>query len=416
MPTSIDATAQAPVTAGRDAHPGEGLPRRSELPLATRLVVHSSAAFDVCLRTAAASLVAASFAPLIVNPGFSRRERGDLRFYAELAAQRDTARSFPEPPSRPAIRARKAGPLSFRFAEGHVDLLRFDSPFETINPSLRQRYASYTNNAVAWAQHWRHHDAPRPTICVIHGFMGSAYLLNGQFFSLPWFFRAGYDVLLYTLPFHGGRRERWSPYSGYGYFAHGIAVLNEAMAHAVHDFRVFVDHLKGQGVEQVGVTGLSLGGYTAALLAAVEPRLKVVIPNVPVTDMATLFPQWAPAGTLLAAGSRLGVFPADELNRALAFHSPLNYPPVVAKERRLIITGLGDRLAPPGQSELLWEHWDRCQLYWFPGNHVGHLNQSSYLRRMARFMRGLGFAPAAWLASAAAGAAAAAGTQPAQLN
>ena len=32
---------------------------------------------------------------------------------------------------------------------------------------------------------------------------------------------------------------------------------------------------------------------------------------------------------------------------ASAYHSPLNYTPKVAKDRRLIITGLGDRLAPP---------------------------------------------------------------------
>jgi len=264
---------------------------------------------------------------------------------------------------------------------------------------MRKRYAGFKGNEVAHAQHWRHHAGPRPTICVIHGFMGSTYLLNGQFFSLPWFFREGFDVLLFTLPFHGPRRERGSPYSGYGYFAHGMSVLNEAMAHAVHDFRMFVNYLESQGVPQVGVTGLSLGGYTTALLAAVEPRLAVAIPNVPVSDMSSLFSAWTPAGTLLEFGARVGLVPREGLRRSLAFHSPLNYEPVVPKERRLIITGLGDRLAPPSQSELLWEHWDRCKLFWFPGNHIGHINQAAYLRRMARFMRGHGFAPEAWLAA-----------------
>ena len=53
----------------------------------------------------------------------------------------------------------------------------------------------------------------------------------------------------------------------------------------------------------------------------------------------------------------------------------------------LIITGLGDRLAPPEQAELLWEHWDRCAFHWFPGNHILHVSQPDYLRRMTRFMR-----------------------------
>ena len=60
---------------------------------------------------------------------------------------------------------------------------------------------------------------------------------------------------------------------------------------------------------------------------------------------------------------------------------------MVPKDRRLIITGLGDRLAPPAQSEPLWEHWDRCALHWFPGNHILHVSQPDYLRRMTRFMR-----------------------------
>ena len=52
----------------------------------------------------------------------------------------------------------------------------------------------------------------------------------------------------------------------------------------------------------------------------------------------------------------------------------------------LIIAGLGDRLAPPQQAEMLWRHWDRCDFHWFPGNHVLHVSQPDYLRRMTRFL------------------------------
>ncbi len=382
-------------SAGHDADLHEGLPDLSQLPLVTRTLVQTSAAFDIGLRTAVASVIAASLLPQFADPRFGRRERRMLEFYAELAARGDVAASFPAPGPLPRVRRSKAV-LSVRVRNGEVNILRFDSPFEAVNPRMRDRYGRFRPNRVAEAQHWRHFDAPRPTLCVIHGFMSSPYLLNGQFFALPWWFRQGYDVLLYTLPFHGGRRERGF-YSGHGYFAHGVSVLSEAMAQAVHDFRLFVDYLEATGVPQVGVTGISLGGYTTALLAAVEPRLAVAIPNVPVADLATLFPQWVPAGTLFEVARRLGAYPSEHMDGALAYHSPLTYKPVVPFERRLIITGLGDRLAPPEQSELLWEHWDRCRLYWFPGNHIGHVNQSTYLRRMARFMFGNGFAPREWL-------------------
>ena len=100
---------------------------------------------------------------------------------------------------------------------------------------------------------------PHPTLCVIHGFMGSAYLFNGLFFSLPWFYRSGYDILLYTLPFHGRRAEKYSPYSGYGLFANGFAGFAEAMAQAVHDFRSLIDYLEFTGVDRIALTGMSLG-------------------------------------------------------------------------------------------------------------------------------------------------------------
>ena len=252
---------------------------------------------------------------------------------------------------------------------------------------MRDQWRTQVNNATARFQHWRHDDGPRPTLCVIHGFMGSAYLFNGVFFSLPWFYRSGYDVALFTLPFHGRRAEKHSPFSGYGYFANGMSGLAEAMAHAVHDFRSMLDYLESTGVQRFAVTGLSLGGYTSALLAAVEPRLQAVIPNVPVVSVESEMREWFPANLVMRGGQLLGQLGDADISAATAYHSPLNYPPLVPKQQRLIITGLGDRLAPPQQSEQLWRHWDQCALHWFPGNHVLHVSQPTYLRRMTAFLR-----------------------------
>ncbi len=53
----------------------------------------------------------------------------------------------------------------------------------------------------------------------------------------------------------------------------------------------------------------------------------------------------------------------------------------------MVITGLGDRMAPPQHAVMLWEHWDHCKLHWFPGSHVMHVSQIDYLRRMTRFLQ-----------------------------
>lgn len=394
MTVEADFPIPVPDVPGADAGYG-GLPQRSELTLLQRAVVDSSAIADIGLRTAIASLVAASMLPTVASAAVrrseGRRERENLAFYADLAAHHDPALSFPAPASVPTMKSRQANPIAEYIAHGNVHNLSFESTFEPVNPAMRPKWKTLSRNNVAWAQHWRHDDGPRPTLCVIHGFMGSPYLFNGLFFSLPWFYKTGYDVLLYTLPFHGRRAEKYSPFSGYGFFAHGMTGFAEAMAQAVHDFRMVLNWLRHSGVDRTALTGLSLGGYTSALVASVDDRLEAVIPNVPVVTPESAFDDWWPASKLVTLGRNLSGISKEESCAASAFHTPLNYPPLVPKDRRLIITGLGDRLAPPEQAEALWEHWDRCALHWFPGNHVLHVSQPEYLRRTNRFLRPLMF-------------------------
>ncbi len=383
-----------PDVPGADATRG-GLPKRADLTWEQRLVVDSSAIADLGLRTAIASLIGATMLPRValsaLRPTDTRAERAALEFYADLAGARDPEVSFRAPVEPPRVATRPANPVAEWFAHGRVENLRFTSTYQAVNPALRDRRAGYARNNVVHAQHWRHDDGPHPTLCLIHGFMGSAYLFNGLFFSLPWFYRAGYDVLLYTLPFHGRRAERGSPFSGYGYFADGLAGFAEAMAQAVYDFRSVLDHLEYTGVDRIALTGMSLGGYTSALIAAVDDRIQAVIPNVPVVTPDAAFDDWFPANLLVKVGNRLTRTDQELMALASAYHSPLNYAPLVPKDRRLIITGLGDRLAPPEQAERLWEHWDRCAFHWFPGNHVLLVSQPDYLRRMTRFLGGFMF-------------------------
>jgi len=377
-----------PDVPGADVPTGaEGLPPRSALSPRQRVVVEASAISDLALRTAIASVLSATVAPAVIATSVrSGSERDTLRFYAELGAERDPAKSFPARSELPRVSSRPANRLAEWVAHGTVDNISFPSSFRAINPAMRERWSRWGSNNVVHAQHWRHNDGPHPTLCVIHGFMGSSYLANGRFFTLPYYFRSGYDVLMYTLPFHGPRAEKCSPFSGYGYFSSGLSGFAEAMAQAVHDFRSIIDYLRHTGVERIALTGISLGGYTSALVASVEDRLEAVVPNCPVVTPARMFDEWFPANKLMGLGLRLAKISRAELSAALSYHSPLNYRPLVPKDRRMIITGLGDRMAPPGQAQMLWEHWDRCALHWFPGNHVLHVSQLDYLRRMTAFL------------------------------
>jgi pimeloyl-ACP methyl ester carboxylesterase len=227
---------------------------------------------------------------------------------------------------------------------------------------------------------------------MIHGFGAESYWLNEWFMGIRQIYELGCDVLAVTLPFHGPRQNRFSPFSGCGLFAGGLPGINEAFGHAIFDIRCFMNILEEQfGVTQMGVTGVSLGGYTAALLASVEPRLEFCIPIVPVASIPDLALEWEPLGTIVRRVFQHTNHTLEDMRRALAVTSPLTYQPVIDRHRLFVIGGVGDRLAPPKHTRLLWEHWDECRIHWFPGSHLLHLDKQDYMGEVERFMMEIGF-------------------------
>lgn len=155
---------------------------------------------------------------------------------------------------------------------------------------------------------------------------------------------------------------------------------------AICDLRTLLDLLERRGATRIGATGISLGGYVTALLAAVDTRLDFVITNSAVSSIPPLIERWFPAQLGMAALERIKHTPADLIARSAAIHSPLNYPGRVPRERMLIIAGEHDRVAPPDQSLALWEHWRRPEIHWFPGSHVLHFGRDEYMAAVRRTM------------------------------
>jgi pimeloyl-ACP methyl ester carboxylesterase len=363
-----------------------------ELDLRTEAMVEGTAWGDYALRTVASTLVGTLALPLSLQPRQLRKDEKLSQFYKHKADRAEHSKFFIKSDfSKVEVQTSSAGLLGFKPDDGTCQVLSFDSPFQPVNPVMRKFYGKNKNNMRAVAQYWRHSKGPRPTLCVVHGFMADPYWMNRMFFALPWFYKQGYDILLYTLPHHGKRSATLAPFSGHGFFAGGISNLNESFAHAVHDFRIFMDYLESQGVSNIGVTGISLGGYTSALLASVEDRLKFAIPNVPVVSLPDLMLEWFPLNIALKTMLKVTGTSVAEFRHKMAVHCPLTYQPAIDKDRLMIIAGAGDRLAPPKHARLLWDHWDRPRIHWFPGNHLLHLDKGKYLKEMSRFMKEIEF-------------------------
>ena len=360
---------------------------------ADKLRVRATAASDVLIRTVGASLVGGLALPVGFRRSSLEQCLAETDFYLDRARSGDPTRFFQEPPSGVRVRSGRSDlGLRFRPEDGYSETVRFDSPFMPVNPRLHRSYLKHRANRVAHARYWRHADGPRNTIIAVHGFSADLYLLNEWFFALPWFYRMGFDVMLLTLPFHGVRQTRFSPFSGHGYFAGGPSHINEAVAQSVMDARIYIDWLLNvQGAPAVGVTGVSLGGFTSSMLAATEHRLSFAIPNVPVVSFADLVMEWEPIGTAMRAMLKRQGRTILDARKMTAVSCPLSYPSRVPRDRLFIVGGVGDRLAPPKHSSILWEHWGRPPIYWFPGSHLAHLDRGAYLVEVARFLRRIGF-------------------------
>ncbi|MCY1283528.1 hypothetical protein D9M68_389160 [compost metagenome] len=353
----------------------------TELDALHPLKVHGTAAVERVMRTSLSATVAAATLASLSGSGRMQQELEALRFYEPLARAGDAARVFLPPPGDIAIAARELPGQDIRRVQ-----LRFASPFQPLNPAARPQFEAMRRNAFAHAQHWCHGDRPRPTLILMHGFAADPYWLNAKALSLASFYRRGYDILLFTYPFHGRRAERGDWFSGHGLFGRGLVSFNEAPLHAIHDLRVFIDYLRKRGVGQIGVAGISLGGYTAALLAAVDERLDYCIPIVPAVSPIDGFLDWQPTGLLLSRLMRSQGIGVAELRGLFAVHNPLTYKPCLDGRRMLIIGGAGDRVTTPRHLRLLQRHWPGSELHWFPGNHILHLGRSEYLQRMGELM------------------------------
>ena len=349
------------------------------------LKVLTTAAVDQVARTALGSVMALALMRSLGTPRARAIERERLRFYAPLA-DADADAVYIAPPAVP-VRTRKSSGWGLGFGEAVCERLSFDSPFEPLNPALREDYARNERNRRATALYIRRPmGKPRPTLIFVHGYLLDDPRVNSRAFCLPWLFRMGYDVLLPSLPFHGPRAERLHPYSGYGFFGGGLARTNESMLQGVSDLRVWTQALLNRGAPQVGISGLSLGGYMTAMLSTVESRLAFAIPNSPVVAAADMAMEWQPLGTLMRRSVLTDDWTFSELRQSMALHSPLSRPPRLDAGRLMVIGGAGDRFTSPRFVSLLHQHWAGSDVHWFPGNHLLHLQQGRYLRLMKKFM------------------------------
>jgi pimeloyl-ACP methyl ester carboxylesterase len=269
-------------------------------------------------------------------------------------------------------------------ARGHrvVDLA-WPSEEPTYVPELAERYGRYRENRVAAARLFLAAE-PRPVAVLIHGYLGGAYSFEQRVWPLEWLDRIGLDVALFVLPFHGVRgdpnRAGAPPFP-----SSDPRFTNEGFRQAMHDLVDLHRWLRKRGHSAVGVMGMSLGGYTAALAATLDRELAFAVPIIPLASMADFARDQGRLGSS-ARESEAQHRALDEVHRVV---SPLARPPVIERERMLVIGARADRITPVEHARRLAHHFGAPIEAWH-GGHLLQLGRADKFRRIGRLLDDLG--------------------------
>ena len=252
------------------------------------------------------------------------------------------------------------------------DHLRFSSDYEPYDEEPgRDRWLGYLENRTAHAWVLKHRGKEdRPWMLTIHGYgMGHPSTDLTGIRANYLHKELGLNVLCYVMPLHGprGKGDR-----GAELFRGGVTNLIHAEAQAMWDLRRLLHWIRSScGATKIGVHGLSLGGYTAALLTGLVPDIDCAIAGIPAADFIDLFrrhmpPDYGPIP------KRLTQFWHDA-REVLKVVSPLVLKPLLPRHRRYIFAGVVDRLVPPEVALQLWEHWEQPRIAWYSGSHSSFL-------------------------------------------
>jgi hypothetical protein len=271
---------------------------------------------------------------------------------------------------------------------GRFRRLRWASGYEPYpGEPGRARWLSYRANRTAHAWLLEHPGPPRPFVVCVPGYRMGHPVVDFTGFRVRWLHRRlGVNVAIPVMPLHGPRSV--GVRGGDGFLRGDFVDTLHAQAQAVWDVRRLVLWLRAEGAPAVAAHGVSLGAYTAALLAALEP-LDCVIAGIPTVDFVALLRAHMPrlAYRML---ERLGV-DFESLERLLRVVSPLAMPPLVPRGRRFLYAGAADRLAPPDHALDLWRHWERPAIAWYQGSHVSFLIEPEVKRLIRTALARSGF-------------------------
>jgi dienelactone hydrolase len=270
-------------------------------------------------------------------------------------------------PAPPALE-----PLDMRHAQSRgvaYQHLTFESGWEPhADEPGRDRWLGYARNRTGHAWILEHPGPPRPWLICIHGYRMGVPVVDFTGFPAAWLHhQLGMNVAFPVLPLHGPRTR--GRRTGDGFLTGDYLDTVHLQAQAVWDVRRLLRWLREEReAPRVAAYGISLGGYTAALLAGLSDELDGVVAGIPAISHTGITRFNVPP-IFLGLAEKLGLR-WDWIEQLVRVVSPLALAPRVPWDRRFVFGATADRLVPAEGVRDLWRHWGRPRLEWYDGSHV----------------------------------------------
>ncbi|QDE86327.1 alpha/beta hydrolase family protein [Myxococcus xanthus] len=182
--------------------------------------------------------------------------------------------------------------------------------------------------------------------------------------------REGIDLFLLENPYYGLRR----PVGQKGGALRTVSdhvLMNLGM---VDEARALLAWLRSMGHARLGVAGYSMGGYMAALTAAVVPEPLAVAALAAGASPVPVFTQgllsWSIAFALLDGPRRDAEQARSRLGRIFDLANLTRFPPPRQPEAAVLVACRRDGFVPGDETLALHAHWPRSELRWVDAGHV----------------------------------------------
>lgn len=208
---------------------------------------------------------------------------------------------------------------------------------ERLGIQLRYGHGQPANQTM-WARWFRHCKAPRPCAVILHGYLGGTLAVEEYMWPIQILFDRGLDVILTVLPMHGVRAGIRGRFRLPGFPAVDPRLAVEGFRQLVHEHLTLFDYLLDGRVSSLGLMGMSLGGYSAALLSTLDPRLRFGVFYMPLASVA----DFALRTGRMVGSEREQREQATLLERVYRCVSPLARPSLLPRGKTLVLAGEAD--------------------------------------------------------------------------